>query len=499
MTVHRFADPTYDFGGGSFPGSLFGQAYDRINVVSGGIGAGGSAPAEPKKPVPHVNAGTYFVAFGEDGTSANTNRGFKALAENTDFLDDVVHRDLAAPGFQLYPSGMIRTSVVVPGSVYVLPPPVAIPQMTITQTTRDILASVFDANTGLPLHIDIGGGTFVAVKVTAITDALDVNVIGTGDGFYTNPKFHFTPSIPASVTFYVTFQGRANLVNSHTGIFPIALLGLRGNDELWAYAKTTREGVVEFNSDKAFNDAVTVGGTFTANNLALFAGPSVFGPASVTVNALATFNAATDFNAATTFNGLVDLSARATFTVNALATFTVNAPATFNADITASGDIFATTGDFFYFPARVFERTIPMAEGRPGIGGGWNLTIGVGSNVPVFWSCTGPAQTMMFPIRLPHGAVLTGVRLIVEAGAVPLTARAMQQVPDFGTSPADPVATDLVTNTIASTGGSEELDLVTSTPIVSTTEYMIKVISGQAGDMVWAIRLTWTDPGPINK
>ena len=47
MPLHRFVDPAYDLGtGGAFPGSIFGETYDRINVTSGGTGGGGSANAD---------------------------------------------------------------------------------------------------------------------------------------------------------------------------------------------------------------------------------------------------------------------------------------------------------------------------------------------------------------------------------------------------------------------------------------------------------------------
>ena len=96
MAFHRFKDPTYWLGeSGSFPGALFGKDYDRVNIISEGTGSGGSAYADGKK-VGGPNAGTYFTAFGEDATSSNFNRGFRALAENTDYLDNLFHRDILA-------------------------------------------------------------------------------------------------------------------------------------------------------------------------------------------------------------------------------------------------------------------------------------------------------------------------------------------------------------------------------------------------------------------
>lgn len=91
MTLHRWVDPTYDLGtGGSFPGTVFGETYDRINI--GTAGAGGT-PADAAK-IGGNFPGTYLVDFEEDATASNTNRGMRALTENSDHLDDLLHRDL---------------------------------------------------------------------------------------------------------------------------------------------------------------------------------------------------------------------------------------------------------------------------------------------------------------------------------------------------------------------------------------------------------------------
>lgn len=98
MPFHRFTDPAYYPGsGGAFPGSVWGATYDRINVTSGGVGGGdGSAFANPQL-TSGPNNGSYFLGYGDAGTSGNFNRAARALAENCDLLDDVVHRSLAVP------------------------------------------------------------------------------------------------------------------------------------------------------------------------------------------------------------------------------------------------------------------------------------------------------------------------------------------------------------------------------------------------------------------
>lgn len=85
---HRLAAPSYFVaGGGSLP-----PGYDYINNAD----AGTPALADTAKSS-GPNAGTYFIAFSEDGTSADANRPHAALAENTDILDDYFHRDIAVP------------------------------------------------------------------------------------------------------------------------------------------------------------------------------------------------------------------------------------------------------------------------------------------------------------------------------------------------------------------------------------------------------------------
>lgn len=99
MPFHRYKDPAYNLLGGSFPGTVGALAYDRVNVVSEGVGGGdGSANADDAKSAPSPNVGTYFVAFGEDATSSFANRGLRALAQNTDFLDDMVRGSV--PGYK---------------------------------------------------------------------------------------------------------------------------------------------------------------------------------------------------------------------------------------------------------------------------------------------------------------------------------------------------------------------------------------------------------------
>src|ERR1019366_8535747 len=79
---HRLTVPTY-FGG--LPSN-----FDYINNA----GSGTPASADGQR-ADGINQGTYFVAFTDDGTSKNVNRPAMALAQNTDFIDNILHADLA--------------------------------------------------------------------------------------------------------------------------------------------------------------------------------------------------------------------------------------------------------------------------------------------------------------------------------------------------------------------------------------------------------------------
>lgn len=89
---HRLAVPSY-FGG--LPAT-----YDYINDPATNGDPGVASPSDAKLAVSgHPNEGTYFVGFGDDGEAFNANRPHVALAQNTDFLDDLLHEDLAVPSF----------------------------------------------------------------------------------------------------------------------------------------------------------------------------------------------------------------------------------------------------------------------------------------------------------------------------------------------------------------------------------------------------------------
>jgi hypothetical protein len=239
MPLHRYKEPVY-FGG--MP-----VTHDLINVVTEGVGLGdGSAIVSPQKVGPHPNAGTYFVAFGEDGLSSNVNRGLKALSENTDFLDDIVHADQSIPtlGASVVPGAPV-SSVAISGNIFV-----GAGTETNDQRTRSGLIAVLDGD-GYPLHV-LSGGTYVPVLVSKIHDGLGSSVLGSG--YYTNPTVDLSTAVPAGQSYRFAYAVRGNLKTQPTKTYTRLANGVRGEEDLWAYVKTTRLGTATFLGDKVFSD-----------------------------------------------------------------------------------------------------------------------------------------------------------------------------------------------------------------------------------------------------
>lgn len=217
---HRLATPSYH---GGLP-----VGYDLINTPSDPSvgGAGVPAFADDKK-VGGPNDGVYFVAFGEDATSNYTNRGLKALATNTDFLDDILHRDLAlTTRTNDVTAGSNISSVVISGDVFV-----GALGTSNTADSRQRLISVLDSNDNE--IIDSSGNTVVP---SLIHDGSSTNVVGTQtSGFYTSPTVNFSPAIPSGTTYRIYYGERSNLATLPISAFTDIII--RGAEEV--------DGVVE--------------------------------------------------------------------------------------------------------------------------------------------------------------------------------------------------------------------------------------------------------------
>lgn len=184
MAFHRLTVPSYT---GGLPGG-----YDYVNNAVSGT----PAPADGVKSG-GPNDGTYFVGFGDNGTTLSANRPVKALAENTDYLDNLLRQDLAFP--------IVTEDATAGGTV-----------TSITLTGPGIFVglggtpnTVDGINTFVELTDDnnreiINGGAIC--QITAITGATP------GDGFSTsNIVLTIDPGIPDTTVYRVYYGIRGNL------------------------------------------------------------------------------------------------------------------------------------------------------------------------------------------------------------------------------------------------------------------------------------------------
>ena len=204
MPFHRLTVPSY-FGG--LPGG-----YDYVNNAIAGTPAfadavKGSGP----------NVGTYFVAFGEDGTSSDANRPAKALSENTDHLDDLLHRDIAVP---------TRTVDVTPGA------PVA--SVLFGAGTYVGAAGTPNTPAGINTFVEILDANDNEIIIPATGQKCQVTSItgpAVGSGFSPGAvTFNISPSIPTGQTYRMYYAQRGNLATLPDDAF--TSIKIRGAQEI---------------------------------------------------------------------------------------------------------------------------------------------------------------------------------------------------------------------------------------------------------------------------
>jgi len=216
MPFHRFVQPAYH-AAPSCPVApavvaFNGVNYNLFNVTSGGVGAGGSALMSDAKPS-GVNTGTYAVAFGEDATSTNLNRPIRALIENTDTIDDWLHRDIATPVRTANAvAGAPVSSIVLPADTYVGGS---------VGYALDVLFSILNSDGEEILNGDN------KVGVASITGAT------IGDGFSAGAvTLNLSFPIPTSTTYYVVYGTRSNLATLPADA--LISVGVRASEEVAA-------------------------------------------------------------------------------------------------------------------------------------------------------------------------------------------------------------------------------------------------------------------------
>lgn len=195
MGFHRLVTPTYT---GGLP-----AGYDLINS--------GAAPADGAK-VGGPNEGTYFHAFGEDARALNFNRPGKALAENTDYLDNLLRRDLAIVlrTADTSVSGSPVGAIIMAGPGVFVGSSGGIPLNTLFEIT--------DEN-----DVEITDDAGQRVVVASLTGA------SVGDGFTAGGvTLNVTPSIAIGKTFRVYYGSRSNLaVMPADAVAPVGVRAMR--------------------------------------------------------------------------------------------------------------------------------------------------------------------------------------------------------------------------------------------------------------------------------
>jgi hypothetical protein len=194
---HRLTVPTY------FGGLPVGADYLNTPSDPSVGGTGVPATADGKKSG-GPNDGTYFHAFGEDALSSLLNRGVKAVGENTDTIDDYLHRDIAVPVRTVTATAATAvSSITITGQIFV-----GALSTVNTEVNRDSLFSVLDGS-GNEILAEVGTGV---VKVGLVHDGLGNNVLGTvASGFRSGVALSLTAPIPEGTIYYVVYGERGNL------------------------------------------------------------------------------------------------------------------------------------------------------------------------------------------------------------------------------------------------------------------------------------------------
>ena len=211
IEFHRLNTPTYF---GALPAT-----HDYINYPAGNTppDPGTPAAADGKKSS-GVNEGSYFIAYEEDVTDSNANRANLALAENCDYLDDVVHRDLGTPSLKTVVLAGV-SEFVLPGEIFV-----GMPGTTFTANGRNMLVVVYKdwSGTLIPANALTAEYEFIPIFVNGIENGSGASVLGDPtaaggdeDGFFTDPTIKLDQSLTG--TFYVFCYERSNAIDRSPG------------------------------------------------------------------------------------------------------------------------------------------------------------------------------------------------------------------------------------------------------------------------------------------
>lgn len=192
----RYKSPTYQlFAGESFPGTIGGQTYGLLNVVSEGTGEDGSAPVDGPSPS-GVNAGTFLTGFGDPGAAKYINRGTVALAKNIDAIDDLLRASAPKATCQLG-TGSGATYINVAGDVFVGD----------SGATAATLGALTDLD-GYPVLSSAGS----VITITDITNTGGTSVVS--QGFVSGARFVLSAAIPSGAPYTLWYGTRTSIART---------------------------------------------------------------------------------------------------------------------------------------------------------------------------------------------------------------------------------------------------------------------------------------------
>lgn len=237
MPFHRKTLPPY----GPLP-----AGHDYINNAVSGTPAPASAQQSGG-----TYDGTYYSVPAEAALAENFNRPADALAENCDYLDNVVNSSVPKVTTLSGVAAGVTASLPITGDVFVGKPGTGVSQAELNQ-----LCVVTD-----PDGNQLTDGTGTPILVTSIESSGGGSVVGNeANGFHTDPEVHFTPSIPDTSS-YVLHYGVRSTLQARTDT--TADLGANEGRLIAVSARPVSGGLV-YTPNGAWRDGANLGANLAA-------------------------------------------------------------------------------------------------------------------------------------------------------------------------------------------------------------------------------------------
>ena len=189
-SIHRLNPPPASYFLAGIGGPIPNATYDFINnpIANGHAPGVYPSPSDLLAKVGGPNEGTYFIAFGEDGTSFDANRHSHALSEGVDFLDNILNESFPRTTSTTLAAFGGGATFTLTGDIFV--GAVGTPA---NQEERDSLIAVLDASFN---EVLVGSSKVIPTVIQGFA---------TVDGFFTNPMITVAPALPAGT--YIIIHG----------------------------------------------------------------------------------------------------------------------------------------------------------------------------------------------------------------------------------------------------------------------------------------------------